>query len=105
MCKVLDQQQVGRKFDSQTNEASGTPDSRTNSTSNSNVGITNICLNIPYYFRPSAKKEADKRGSRLLTMKIHIEFIDIFTGISCFEGTFKLQVREGSTHIKPYPQV
>ena len=29
-------------------------------------------------------------------MKIHNDLNDIFIGISCFTGTFKLQVREGS---------
>ena len=29
-------------------------------------------------------------------MKIHNDFCDIFTGIRCLKGTFKLQVRESS---------
>ena len=58
-------------------------DSRTNSTSNSNIDATNNGLNIPEYFRPSPNREADKRASRLKTMMIHSEFSDIFTGISC----------------------
>ena len=33
---------------------------------------------------------------RLLKMKIHNDFSDIFTGIGCFKGTLRLQVREGS---------
>ena len=60
------------------------------------VGITNNCTNMPDYFRPSANREADKEASRILTQKIHNDFSDVFTGIGCFDGTFKLQVREGS---------
>ena len=30
--------------------------------------------------------------------RIHNEFSDVFTGIVCFEGTFKLRVKEGSCH-------
>ena len=96
MCEVLDQQQIGRKFDSQTKEALSAPDSKTDSTSNSNVGATNNCLKIQDYFRSNASKQEDKKVSRLLTIKIYNEFSDIFTGSSCFKGTFKLGVREGS---------
>ena len=71
---------MARKFNSQVKEASITSESKTNSSS-SNAGATNNCLNISEYFRSSAKKEADKRVSRLLTIKIHIEISDNFTGI------------------------
>ena len=66
MYNVLDQQQVSRQFDLQTKEASGIPERRTNSTSTSSIGATNNCINIPDYFTSSAKKEADKRESRIL---------------------------------------
>ena len=56
MCEVLDEQQVGRKFDLQTIETSGAPEGRTNSTSNSNIGTTNNCINIPDYFKMSTKQ-------------------------------------------------
>ena len=85
-----------RKFNSQTKEESGASERRTNST-NSNVGAANNCLNIPDYFRSSTNKETDKTVRRLLITKIHNEFSDIFTGIRCFEGTFKLLLREGQS--------
>ena len=50
---------------------------------------------MPHYFRSSTNTEEYKGASRILTKKIH-DFSDVFTGPSCFEGTFKLQVREGS---------
>ena len=49
-----------RKFDSETKEASDASGSITNSTSTSNVGATNDCINILGYFRSSTNKEADK---------------------------------------------
>ena len=91
-----DQQQIGKKLYSQTGEASSNPEKRTKSTSSSTVGASNNCLNILDYFRSSANKVADNRVSRLLTTKIHNELNDIFTGIGCFEGTFMIQVREGT---------
>ena len=73
-CEVLDQQQVGKKFDMQMKKASGVLGNRTTSTSTSNLGTKNYCINIPVYFRSSANKEADKKESRLLTTKIHSGF-------------------------------
>ena len=87
---------MDRTFDSQTKEATSVPESRRNSTSNSSIGTANNCLNIQHYFRYSANKETDKREGRLLRMKIHNEFKDIFTGICCLKDTFKLQVGGGS---------
>ena len=56
------------------------------------------------YLRCSTNKEADKKTNRLLTMKIHNVYSDIFTGIGCFEGTFTLQVREGSCPYQALPR-
>ena len=52
--------------------------------------------------------EADKKVKRLLTTKIHMQFSDIFIGISCyggFEGTFKLWMREGSYQLLAPPRI
>ena len=84
-------------------EAFGTPDSRTNSTSNNNVSTITNCLNIPDYFRSGTKKTADRRVNRLLTMKIHNEFSDIITCIGCFDSTIKPWVRKGSCHYQVLP--
>ena len=104
MCKVLDQQQVSRKFDLQTRDTSVVPESITNKTSTSNAGNLNNCIKLPDYVRPSANGEVDKEVSRILTEKIHNDFSDIFIGISCFESTFKLQVRESSCPYKLSPR-
>ena len=42
--------------------------------------------------------------SRLPKLKIHNEFSDIFTSITCFEGTFKLWMREGSHPYQSLPR-
>ena len=36
--------------------------------------------------------------------KLHSDFSDIFTVIGCFEGTFKLQVRQGSHQYQAPPR-
>ena len=48
------------------------------------------------YFMSSMDREADKMAWQLITQKIYNEFGDVFTGIECFDGTFRLQVKEGS---------
>ena len=57
-------------------------------------------MNMPDYFRSSANKAADKRAIKVLTNneltnKFHNEFSN-FSGISCFEGAFTLQLKDGS---------
>ena len=61
MCEVLDQQQVGTKFDSMTKEASDAQESRTNSINTSNVGATNNCLNTPDYFSTNYLPQTGKK--------------------------------------------
>ena len=53
---------------------------------------------------PSANIEAGKEGSRLIMPKIHCEFSDVFTGVGCFEGTFKLKMKEGSHTSQALPR-
>ena len=53
-------------------------------------------VNILDYFRSSTNIKANKAGSRLMTQGIHKEFNEVFIGIRCFEGIFKLRVKEGS---------
>ena len=36
--------------------------------------------------------------------KFHSDFIDVFTRIGCFEGTFKLRVKEGSCPYQASPR-
>ena len=104
MCEVLDQQQIGKKFDSQTRETSGTKENRPNTVNTSSVDVTNDCTNMPDHFRSSTNREADKETSRILTKKIHSDFSDIFMSVSWFYGTFKLQVRKGSHPYQALPR-
>ena len=60
--------------------------------------------NISDYFRSSRNRVANKRTSDVLTNKIHKEFRDFFSGIDCFEGTFTLQVKEGSWPYQALPK-
>ena len=69
---------------------------KTNRPNTNSAVITNNGINMPDYFRSNTKREADREASRILMKKIHNDFSDVFTGISCFNGTFKLQMREGS---------
>ena len=43
--------------------------------------------------------EADRVGSAEITLKMHEEFSDVFTGSECFKGTFSLQVNKD---VNPY---
>ena len=95
-CKVLDQQQIGRTLYFQTRRTSSTQESRTNAVNTGSVGITNKCTNMTGYSKSSTNRKADKEAKRIFTNKIHNDFIDIFTGIGCFDGTFEQQVRDGN---------
>ena len=53
-------------------------------------------INMPDYFRSSGNKSAHPKASEVLRNKISSEFSNIFSGIGCFEGTFSLQVKDGS---------
>ena len=46
-------------------------------------------------FIPSYNKETDKIVSETITIRIHNELNDLFSGIVNFEGAFSLQVKEG----------
>ena len=51
---------------------------------------------MPDYFHSSDNKVADKIVSEAISNRINNEFNYLFSGIGCFEGTFSLQVEEGS---------
>ena len=61
MCKVLDQQQVRRKFNLHTKETSGAPQNRTNNNNTNNIGTATYCINILDYLLSRANKEAEKK--------------------------------------------
>ena len=61
--------------------------------------ITKETNNGIEYFLPGPNKENNKRASASITKQIQKEFEEVFTGISCFDGTFSLQVKPDS---KPY---
>ena len=43
--------------------------------------------------------EVDSEASAKITLKMHEEFVTVFTGIGCFEGMFSLQIKDDA---KPY---
>ena len=105
MCSGEDQQ-VGRKLNSQTVETTSTVNCKThtgNDYRSDGMGITNN-PNMSNYFGSSANRGAGKEANRLITQQIHSIFSDAFTGIGCFEGTFKLWVRESSQQYQAPPQ-
>ena len=67
------------------------------------MGINLNNVNMLDYFRSGANIEADKEASRLIIQKIHSEFSNVFTGIGCFESTFKLRVKEDNHPYKTPP--
>ena len=48
--------------------------------------------------------EADRAASVETTQTIHNEYSDVSTGIGCFDGTFKLRVKEGSHSYQTLPR-
>ena len=60
-------------------------------------------INMPGYFRSRTNWEAVKEASKILIKKIHNEYSDLFTGVGCCDGTFKLQVREDSCPYQSLP--
>ena len=48
------------------------------------------------YFFPGLSREADRKKSAKIMKLMHNKFLDFFSGIDCFEGTFSLQLKEGS---------
>ena len=105
--EVIDNQHAGRKSDSQMGCPTGIPNCKTHSKKDhrsDNVDANQSNINISDYFRCSAKIEADKETSKAIMQRIHNEFSDIFTGIGCFEGIFKLRVKEGSCPYQALPR-
>ena len=101
MCDVVEGQQADRKFDSQTMEPSSAPSCKANTDwerRSDNMDVININSNMPDFFRSSMVREVGKRDNQLITQSIHNEFSDVFTGIGCFNGTFRLQVKKAASH-------
>ena len=74
----------------------------TNKNSNPNPTVSSNLSYVADYLLLGPGKEADRKESAKLTKQLHNEFKDIFTGISCFEGIFTLQIKE---KIKQYQDV
>ena len=100
MCEVNGDPPESRKFDSQNIQTSISPTCKTDKaqqikTDNAVVNYANV--NMPDCVRSSINSTADKRTCLVLTNKIHNKFnIVFFLRIGCFEGTFSLQVKNGS---------
>ena len=80
MCEVIGDPHDG-SFDSKTVQASNSPGHRTNRVpkmKTDKVDTNDTNANIPYYFRSSTKRAADKRACEALTNKTHNEFSDVF---------------------------
>ena len=52
----------------------------------------------------SGPASTDKRASQILMQKIHNTFSDFFSGSGCFDGTFSLQVKDGSWPYQASPK-
>ena len=61
-------------------------------------------VNILDYFRSSINTKADKKANMVIMQRINNELSDVFTGIGCSEGTFKLTVKEDSHPYKTSPR-
>ena len=97
--EVIDDSYERRKINSQTVEASSSHSCRINRAPQNKTDKTKAYhtnAQLPDYFRPNTKREADKKTRQVLENKIHSKFSDVFQGITSFEGTFSLQVRGDS---------
>ena len=59
---------------------------------------------VPDYFYSNDNKETNKRASEAITNRIYNEFKNFFSDTSCFEGTFSMQIKEGSCQYKAPPR-
>ena len=97
-CEVTDGQQTGGKFDSKITCLTGIQKCRAHTAeddSSHSMGANQNNVNILDYFRLNANNVADE-ASRSIIQKMYSKFSNVFTGIGCFEGTFKLRVNKGS---------
>ena len=96
ICETIDNKTTSRKLDPQAklDEDSIRMD-KTNIPDYLN-SITSKTNNMLDYLNCSNNKEADKSVSEAITKRIHTKFNDLFSVVSCFEGTFSLQVKEHS---------
>ena len=96
--EVKDDTHESRKFNSQKREASNNLSCRANRTlqnKTDKVDANDINANMPYFVRSSINRAADKRASEVMKTKYIINSL-IFSGLGCFEGSFSLQVKDGS---------
>ena len=80
-------------------ETSNCPNCRTNvdpQIKADRQGVHDGKINMQDYFKSSVNRIADKGASEVITNKIYNVFSNVFSRIGCNEGTFALQVNEGS---------
>ena len=53
------------------------------------------------YFLQGPNQDADRRSSAKIMQQLHKEFKDVFTGISCFDGTFSLKIKDRKSYQEP----
>ena len=120
MCEQIDSKMTDRKFDTHTRCAADSHNYKSNRCLQEKLDADNVngdktiipnYLNsstnrthMPDYLYSSDNKEANKRLSETITNRIHNEFNDQFSSIGCFEGTFSLQIQEGSHQYQASPR-
>ena len=82
------------------------PSTVTNTNNYRNSNLNNTTDNTPLsnnnkikYFLPVPSKESNKKACTEITNQLQKEFVDVLTGIGCFDVMFSLQVKLDS---KPY---
>ena len=104
--EVVEDQQVGRKFYSQSMKPTGTLNCRTHRGDDGrsdSVGLSNNNPNISDYFRCRAYKGADKEANSLITQNIHRKFSDTFTEVSALQSHFNCRSERAVTNTRPHP--
>ena len=97
-CEVVGDQQADLKSNSQTIQPSNGSSCKANKGQQIKTdisGVNDANSNMSDYFRSSINRAADRRASMLLMKTMH-EFSDVLSEVGCFEGTFNLQVKDGS---------
>ena len=98
-CEVMGDPHVGRKIDPQTIQPFNSLSCKANKAQQikaDKVGVNDANSDMPYHFRSSINRAADKKASQVLMQKTHNKFRDCFYKNGCFEGTISLQVKDDS---------
>ena len=105
MFEVIDGPQAGRKCDSDdmTDPSLNCKTHAAEHHRSDGISTKQSYVNTLDYFRSSTNKEADKEASRLITLKIDIDFSDFYRN-GMFEDTFQLRLKEGNHLYQALPR-